>query len=190
MISNLTLLGNEARDRVMAKRLYDILTRLFRLQLPCTVFALVLLLAAGVPSAPAADNNILTVTATVLSKNVCKFNSATATLNFGALDPANPVNVTQSTIVTFNCNGSAPIAAFTITNDDGLYETGPGAYRMRHATVLTEYLPYALSLNPVSGTVPKGANRNVTITGTVTGTNYQSAMVGNYADTVILSLNP
>jgi hypothetical protein len=174
----------------MAMRLNDILTRLYHYQLPCTVFALVLLLAAGGPSAHAVDNNILTVTATVLSKNVCKFNSATATLNFGTLDPGNPVDVTQSTIVTLRCNGSAPIAAFNITNDDGLYETGPSANRMRHATVLTEYLPYTLSLNPVSGTVPKNTNRNLTITGTVTGVNYQSAQAGNYADTVILSLNP
>lgn len=39
----------------------------------------------------AADTSIVTVNATVVSKNNCKFNSASSALNFGTLDPANPV---------------------------------------------------------------------------------------------------
>lgn len=174
----------------MVKHLHHILKRRLHQRLLRRGFALVLLLAAGASSAHAADTNALTVTATVLSKSVCMFNSASATLNFGALDPGNPVNVTQNTTVTFRCVGSAPIAAFAISSNDGLYQTGPGARRMRHATVLTEYLNYALSLSPTSGTVPKNTNRTLTITGTVTGANYQSAYAGNYADTVTLTLIP
>ena len=61
---------------------------------------------------------------------------------------------------------------------------------MRHATQLSEYLPYTLSYNPSSGSVPKNTDRNLNISGTVRGTDYQNAYAGNYSDTVILSINP
>jgi spore coat protein U-like protein len=144
----------------------------------------------GAPVARAVGVNTLTVTASVLSKNKCKFNTATALLDFGALDPANTVDVTKTTSLQFVCNGSAPIATFAFTSDDGLYETGPGANRMRHSTVTTEYLPYALSLSPATGTAPKGVNQTLTITGQVNALDYRPALVGNYADTVVISLNP
>jgi spore coat protein U-like protein len=138
----------------------------------------------------ASGTNTLSVTATVLSKNICKFNTVNAALNFGALDPGNSTDVTQSTSVQFVCNGSAPIAAFAFTTNDGLYETGPGANRMRHTTVTTAFLPYTLSLSPTNGTVPKGVNQTLTIDGKVSALNYQPALAGNYADTVVISLNP
>lgn len=138
----------------------------------------------------AAGSNTLSVTAAVLSKSICKFKSATSTLNFGALDPSSSVNVSSSATVIFVCNGSAPNATFFISEDYGLYKTGPGANRMRHATVLTEFLPYSLTLNPTSATVPKGVNQTLTVSGTVTAANYQNALMGNFADTVIITLTP
>lgn len=180
----------ETEGWVMVKLLYDMLTKLFQYPVSCPTTILLLLLTVAPPAVTAASTNTLTVSATVISKSKCKFNSATATLNFGALDPGNPVDIAQDTTVTFVCNGSAPIAAFAITTDDGLYETGPGANRMRHATVLTEYLKYALALSPANSTVPKATNSILTITGTVAGADYQSAQIGNYADTVILSITP
>lgn len=134
--------------------------------------------------------NTLTVSATVLTKSNCKFNTANPKLNFGALDPGSSSDVTQAASVQFVCNGSAPIAAFAFSTDNGLYSTGPGAYRMRHATDTTAYLPYALSLSPATGTVSKGVNQNLTITGTVSAPDYQPALAGNYADTVVINLNP
>jgi spore coat protein U-like protein len=140
--------------------------------------------------ARASGTNTLTVTAVVLSKSKCKFNTANATLNFGALDPGNSTDVTNNTSVQFVCNGSAPIAAFAFSADNGLYSTGPGAYRMRHATVTTAYLPYTLSLSPATGTAPKGVTQTLTIGGTVKALDYRPALAGNYADTVVISLNP
>ena len=137
-----------------------------------------------------ADSTTVSVAAVVLSKSNCKFNSATAALNFGNLDPANPIDRTVSTTVTFVCHGSAPSATFSITDDDGLYKTAPNANRMRHTTVTTEYLPYSLTLNPTSGTVPKNVDQTLTISGTVKGTDYQNAYVGNFSDTVIISISP
>jgi len=137
-----------------------------------------------------ADSNIVSVTATVLSKSQCKFNSKTATLNFGDLDPANPVDKTIDTSITFKCGGSDPIATFSITDDDGLYEIGSNRNRMRHTTVLTEYLPYSLMLSPTSGTVPKNTDQTLTVTGTVRGVDYQDATMGSYSDTVVVSIEP
>jgi spore coat protein U-like protein len=151
------------------------------------VIILSLFLITGICHAGA---NILTVKAVVLSKNQCKFNSATSALNFGSLDAANPVNKTVATSVVFRCIGSAPNATFLITDNDGLYETGLNANRMRHTTVTTQYLPYSLTYNPQTSTVPKGVDQTLTISGTVLGVDYQDAYVGSYSDTVVLTIEP
>lgn len=82
------------------------------------------------------------------------------------------------------------MATFSISDDDGLYETGPNANRMRHATILTEYLPYSFTLNPTTGTVPRNVNQTLTISGMVRGVDYQDASVGAYSDTVVISIVP
>jgi hypothetical protein len=138
----------------------------------------------------AADNKVISVSAVVLSKSQCKFDSKTATLNLGNLDPASPSDKSISTSMTFQCKGSAPIATFSITDDDGLYELGPNAHRMRHTTVTSEYLPYSLTLSPGSGTVPRNTTQTLMITATVMGDDYQDALAGNYSDIVVLSINP
>lgn len=148
---------------------------------------IILLMAAGVM---AAGTNTLSITAAVLSKSNCKFKSATSTLDFGTLDPSSPANVNASTTVLFVCNGSAPNATFLVSDDDGLFETAPNANQMRHATVLTEFLPYSLTLNPTSATVPKGVDQTLTISGTVTSADFQNALMGTFSDTVIITLAP
>jgi hypothetical protein len=161
--------------------------------IPVTVLVvaclLIVLIIVSV-SVASAGSNSLTVGATVISKSNCKFNSAASALNFGAIDPNNTTDVVKTTSVNFVCHGSAPIATYAISTDDGRYESGPGAYRMRNASLPTEYLPYSLSLSPTSGTVAKNATQTLTITGTVTSQNYGSAYAGNYADTVVISLIP
>ena len=153
----------------------------------CLSFSVLLL--TGV--AFASDSGILTVTATVISRGNCRFNSSTATLNFGSLDPANSVDQNTTTTINFSCkgNGNAPIT-YSVTDNDGLYKTGPDAPRMRHSTQVSEYLPYTLSCNPSSGSVPKNTDQNLTVSGTVRSTDYQKAYAGDYSDTVILSINP
>jgi len=137
-----------------------------------------------------AGSGNMAISATVLSKNQCKFNTAAATLNFGNLDPSNPVDVTASATFVFKCVGSDDPATFAMIDDDGLYETGPNANRMRHATDGAAYLPYGISLNPTSGSIPRNVNQNLTVTGTITGANYQTAIAGSYSDTVVISIAP
>ncbi len=155
------------------------------------IYLLALLLSLIATAGYAADNTTVSVTATVLSKSNCKFSPPrTAALNFGTLDPANPVDKNASTSIIFRCGGSAPMATFFISDDDGLYETGPNANRMRHTTITTEYLPYSFTVSPTSGTVPKNTDQTLTISGTVRGADYQDASVGAYSDTVVISIEP
>jgi hypothetical protein len=140
----------------------------------------------------AADSSVVSVTATVVSSGSCSFTTHTANLNFGNLDPSNPVDVTTTTSVLFRCFRwfIFPVTYF-IGDDDGLYQTGSDANRMRHTTIPTEYLPYAFSLNPQSGNVTGNwTNHTLTITGTVRGVDYQNAAMGNYSDRVIVSIEP
>jgi len=111
-------------------------------------------------------------------------------LNFGTLDSGNPVDVNATANFTFRCNGGPANVVFSISEDDGLYDTGPGAARMRHATDTAQYLLYSMAMSPTSGTIPRNTNQTLTITGTVRGTDYGNAIPGNYADTVFISIVP
>lgn len=153
-----------------------------------TLFAALIILLAAMDGWGAGAS--LSVSATVLSKSTCRFNTAAGTLAFGTLDPSNPVDVSVTSSLIYRCNGSQPLATFLITDDDGLNESGADANRMQHSTLAGNLLSYQLSYAPVSATVPKGTNQTLTITGVVLGTGYQSAVAGAYTDTVILSIAP
>ena len=149
--------------------------------------AAVALSSAG---AIAADTYSLAIGATVLSKSNCKFSTAAgATLAFGAIDPSGSTNATASTSLTFSCAGSAATAAYSISSDDGLYASGPAQPRLRHTVTTTQFMAYTLN-TPLSGTTPKNTATTVTITGTITPANYQNALLGNYSDTIVLTLSP
>jgi spore coat protein U-like protein len=134
----------------------------------------------------AADTNTLSVSANVVG--TCKFNVATSTLPFGALDPTSAADATASGSVTFWCTNGA---SFTVSDDDGLYETGVNANRMRHATDVTQFIPYGLTLSPTTGT-GTGPSTPITLTidGLISNANYVNAMAGDYADTVVITVSP
>jgi len=147
------------------------------------------MLGAAAP-ALAAGSAIVSVAATVLSKNNCKFNNpSSATLGFGNIDPSSSANATATATLTIRCGGASPTVSYALTDDSGLYETGVNANRMKHAT-LNEYLPYAFALTPSSGTMPKNTDQTITLTGTITPASFQNAAMGAYADTIVVTLNP
>ena len=154
------------------------------------LYAAIVLLAGAFPAGAATSAATLSVTATVVSKNVCKFTSPTATLAFGVIDPRLTTNATASVNATFKCTGSSATAAFLITSNDGLWSTGTNARQMRHATITTEFMPYALTVSPSTGTVVKNVDQTLTITGTVLPVDYQNRFSGAYSDTVVLTLTP
>ena len=147
-------------------------------------------LALAGPTIASAATYGLTVGATVLSASNCKFRTAAGSvLAFGNIDPSSGVNRVASVNLTIRCGGSAATASWALTSNDGLYGVGPGQPRMRHAVTPTEYLPFALN-TPISGTAPKNVDTVLTITGTITPAQFQNALAGAYADTVVLTLSP
>jgi spore coat protein U-like protein len=136
------------------------------------------------------ETSVISVGAVILSKGNCRFTSSTANLSFGSLDPSNPIDKNVTTTVIFRCQANGNnLVTFSITDDDGRYRTGPGAPRMKHTTQ-TEYLPYSLTLNPSTGSVPKVTETPLTISGTVRGVDYENALPGDYSDGVVVSIEP
>ena len=141
-------------------------------------------------SAAASGSQAVNIAAVVLGNSNCRFTSASpSALDFGTIDPSSAANATASVTIGYRCNGGSAIVTWNIVANDGLHPAGPGAQRMRHATNLTQYLPYSLNL-PTSGTVPRNTNQTMTLTGTVTPAAFQTAIAGSYADIVVLTIAP
>ncbi len=146
--------------------------------------------AALVASAGAwGQSALISVSAAVVSKSNCKFDTGTATLAFGNLNPSSSGDAPATATIGFKCAGSAPNATFFITHDSGQNETAPNASRMKHAT-LNEYLSYSVVLSPSSATVPKNTQQTLTISGTVPEAAYQNAYWGAYTDSVVVTVQP
>lgn len=132
----------------------------------------------------AAGSNSLAVSSNVIG--TCRFVSASSTLAFGALDPSSAANATASGSTTFWCTKGA---SYSISDDGGLYNSG--GPRMRHATTVTEFIAYSLSLSPTTGTGSGPATpTTLTINGSILNADYVNAAAGNYADTVVLTITP
>lgn len=138
-----------------------------------------------------ASSTVIDVQAVVLSTSNCRFRPPrSATVDFGTLNPLTGGDVTIITSLTIRCGGSAPLATFSITDDDGLNETGPDANRMQHSVVLTEFMPYTLTLSPTSATIPKNTDQIITITADLLIADYQNAIAGLFIDTVTVNILP
>jgi spore coat protein U-like protein len=150
------------------------------------------------PQGLAGDNATVNVLANVVGN--CKFTTASATLNFGNLDPAVGSDVTANTSLQFWCTKNA---TYTITDNNGSNWSGTNQ-RMKHAS-LTEYIPYTFCYSSSGGPGPScasdtasdtgnGAGKTSPITlniwGTVLGSNYIDASAGSYSDTVTMTINP
>ena len=150
--------------------------------------ALAVLLSATLPAQ--AVTGSLGVSAVVVSRSVCKFQTGPQTLGFGTIDPTSAANATASVTVNVRCMGSAAVATYLFRAGDGLYPAGAGLRQMRHATATTEFLPYSLSISPASASVPRLTAQDVTVTGTVAPADFRNALAGGFSDTVVLTLDP
>lgn len=149
-----------------------------------------LLLAIGTGGVAAAASANFTASAVVLSKNQCRFLSNNITLDFGNLDPTSGTAANASATVNFRCQGSDPIASYSISDDDGLHKTGPDANRMQSASNPAVYIPYTLTMNPLTGNAPKNTAQTLTLNGAIAGSDYQFAVPGAYTDLVVISILP
>lgn len=154
-----------------------------------SILLTLMMLGISAGQSKAAD---LTVSATIPSWGFCSFRDAGYSLEFGSLDPGNPVDVDSQVDASFRCFGWGNVT-FYIGHDAGLYGAGPNSLQMKHASQ-DLYLAYDLSLNPNSGTLPtfffSTGWQDLTITGSIKGADYATAVSGNYSDTVILTITP
>lgn len=138
-----------------------------------------------------AESGSLAVSAVVLSRSICKIDGPSSlALAFGTIDPASLTSVTATVSTTIRCAGTDKFATYSLAAGSGQNPLGAGDRRMRHGAVITEYLPYSLSVSPASATIPKGATQLITITGTITPAQFQNARAGFYSDTVAFTLTP
>jgi spore coat protein U-like protein len=165
-----------------------------RLHKFCVICLLVTGLICPAQAYAASSTSGVNVSATIVSKGRCTFTTTSAnpaTLDFGILNPLNPLDVAvdTGTQLSFSCNGNGrdPItylAAITAS------ENGTAASPRMSNPGGTFFLPYKLSLNPVSGNAEKKVIITLAVTGTVLGIDYQSLPPGDYRDSVTVSITP
>jgi spore coat protein U-like protein len=137
----------------------------------------------GAPSF-AGDTGQVNINATVVG--TCKFTATggSTTINV-TLDPSSGLDVTGSGSLQFWCTKGA---SYSVSDNDGLYESGPDQNRVSNGT---EYIPYSFSYNPTSGT-GSGPTSPITlnVSATFAYTDYSGASAGTYSDTVTITVNP
>jgi spore coat protein U-like protein len=149
-----------------------------------------LMLAASLTAQAESDSGALEVTAKVLARTGCRFSSGSfPVLNFGSIDQSSTTNATAATTATVSCRGNI-LSFFNIVVDNGANSGGTGARRLRHQTLASELMPYALTVSPTTGWFLFTGSRTINITGTITPANFQSVAAGPYTDSVTLTLNP
>lgn len=144
-----------------------------------------LALCAGIGSTPALAGDTASVAVSAAVSGSCKFNSGGA-VSF-VLDPASTSDATGTvTQPAFWCTKGS---AYSLSDDDGVNESGIGAQRMKHAT-LAEYIPYTFAYTTSGTGTGKGTPITLDIASTVVNSNFVNASAGAYADTVTLTITP
>jgi spore coat protein U-like protein len=144
------------------------------------------LAAFGCTGAIAASSMSMQVNASVTG--TCKISSV-PTINFGALDPSNPVAISfpASTYkVTYQCTKGTTPAAITM-NGGG----SPFGGELSGLTTTTEKILYQITwVNPSTvGTGFGGASIDVDLVPTMTSTAYASVSAQSYRQTVTVDIN-
>ncbi len=144
------------------------------------VFAVLMGLFMAPALTHAADTQTVTVSATVVG--TCKFNSG-GSITF-TLDPSVGGNVNGTvTQPQFWCTKNA---SYTITDDDGLNESGT-THRLTNGS---EYIPYSFSYTATGTGQGRTSPITMNITSTILEADYINASAGLYTDTVTLTINP
>ncbi|HET8745745.1 MAG TPA: spore coat protein U domain-containing protein [Ramlibacter sp.] len=151
---------------------------------------LAVLVACGSTAQAATGSGTLTVSATVVSKNECKFSTKSLVLDFQSINPVANTPKIATAVATITCHGNADPAVFYIDADKGKNQSTSGARQMRGVTATTEVLPYTLSWNPANGEVTKNLAFSVTFTGSVAPLDFKQVPPGSYSDTVQITVTP
>lgn len=144
-----------------------------------------LMLTSALPyMAVASDTATVNVSAIVLG--TCSFNTSSATMDFGSLNPLTGSNSSANASLQFKCTLGT---LYSITDDKGLHETGT-TFRMQHASDNTQLIPYTFTYTNSGVGLGNLFPITLNITGGVLATDYQNAKEGSYSDTVTLTVTP
>ena len=149
-----------------------------------TVLAALAACSAGLA---AADTQDLTVSATISA--TCKFSSSAQTLSFGTVDPSGTSAISASgAAVKYKCTNGTSAAG--VTHDGGSHNSG--GPRMANAGS-GEFIPYTLTISNGTQTgtgFGAGQDKNLTVDGSISASNFQNVSAGAYSDTVVLTISP
>lgn len=135
-----------------------------------------------------ADSADVIVTADVIS--VCQVLSKTD-MNFGQLDPSDPVDKHASAEVVYWCTkGITSDVGDVSDNLHGQFYDGTNEL-MKDDIDPTKTLRYSFT-HDAADVLADGPSAPITITinGTVAGADYEDASVGNYFDIITVNINP
>lgn len=155
---------------------------------PVAAAALVMLACGAQPAFAQAS---MAVSAILVSKSNCRFDGTSLALDFGLINPASTADATAVTGGTVSCNGGqSNTVTLGFSIGTGSNPTGTGTRRMRHATLLTEFLAYGVSISPASATIPRNSTMPFTINGIITPAQFQNVTAGSYLDAVTITVAP
>ncbi len=158
------------------------IVRLIALVASSAIFAM-----ASSPVARAANTAGISLAASVLA--TCAVTQATGqALVFanttGGIDPTLGTSATATTTITYKCTkGQAPSFAVTGAHDSG------GNHQLVNGTNAIAYTVSTTSGGAGTG-FGTGADRTLTLDGTITSTQYGAAPAATYSDTLTVSITP
>lgn len=133
----------------------------------------------------AADNADLTVTASVSS--VCKLTAVPA-MNFGALDPSANSNATASSVIEYKCTKGVAPSSFTVGGQSG----GSYSGTLTGASASPDSIAYAIAWTAPTAAgsgFGDGAEKTVTLNGTIQYANFQNVKADTYSATVAIIID-
>jgi spore coat protein U-like protein len=150
---------------------------------------------------PGLAGGTATVNVTAEVKGTCKFTTASATLDFGDLDPSSPTDVDAGPVtLKFWCTYPTD---YTIGDNNGKNASGTTHRLINTSVTPNDYIPYnycydLTSISSCSSDTSsvtgqgKGPQNLITlyIAGTILGSNYANASAGSYSDTVTMTISP
>jgi spore coat protein U-like protein len=147
-----------------------------------------ILMAVVATAAVAMAGTAMGATQTVaVSANVvgtCQFNSG-GSINYPSLDAVSGGTATVNQ-PQFWCTKNA---SYTITDDNGLYESG-NTFQMRSDDAPYDFIPYTFTYTISGSGTGKNAPINMNISSTVNAADLENVKVGGYRDTVTLTISP
>jgi spore coat protein U-like protein len=144
--------------------------------------ALIFSISMAGSEAMAGGSNTLTVTANVIQ--ICSFQTATSSLDFGQIDPKGAGIKTATGTAAYYCSDKD--VTETIKSDNGANPNGTQK-QMKRIGIGDEYIPYSLTLTKAVRMSNQG---QLTFDGSILQADYADKSAGNYSDTVTIEIQP